>query len=239
MQFHGAAGMRQVRMTELDRNGRQQVEERGGLPGIELGVAWLHPAWIFDVSGEMYSAHISYAGQTQTGSRFDTDTGTKQSRLSLQASRRLSNTADLVAAVEWDYWRRDIASRGATLGLEERNLSLRLLAGTQVRMLQSRFADLTLKGLLILSSPENLKVRFGQNVFDQAALRTAQGIGGHLSIVLQRLAGSRLDIQTDYERLRIPRSSDVVLHRDGAAVGLLAQPKHLRSSLGAKIIYRF
>jgi hypothetical protein len=44
------------------------------------------------------------------------------------------------------------------------------------------------------------------------------------------LASTRVGIETDFEWMRIARSDDAILRKDGAAVGLLAQPEFAHAS---------
>jgi hypothetical protein len=238
-QAHASAGIRQVRMTEVDRSGRQLVEERGSLPGLEAGISYLAAGWSVDFSGETYGSSIAYDGRTQAGTPFASETGTTQSRVKLEALRQLSQALSLVGALEWDYWRRNIAGHGATLGLAENYATWRFLGGAQISMPPSRLGIMSVKTLLILCAPEQQEVRFALNTFDATTLRTAQGAGARLSLALARVANSGMDLQLDFEWLRVPRSDDVPLRRNGVEVGSLAQPEHVRSSLGIKATYRF
>jgi opacity protein-like surface antigen len=238
-EFHAAAGLRHAGTTETNRDGKQLVNENGTLPGIEAGAAYRLPNWTIGVSGEIYRGDLGYDGRTQTGAPFSTDTGTTQSRITLEVMREISDGLSLVGALAWDYWRRDIAGRATVLGLSERYDSWRVEAGIQARLAQYRFGALTARGSLLLSAPEKLEVRFEQGVFDPATLRTEKGTGARLALGLQRLAGTGVDLEADYEWLRIPRSDDAPLRRNGIVAGSVAQPEHVRSAFGIKAIYRF
>ncbi|MBK4735091.1 hypothetical protein [Noviherbaspirillum pedocola] len=238
-EFHAAAGMRQAETRELNRNGDRLVHERGSLPGIEVGAARVFGDWKLGASGEIYGGRLDYDGRTQAGAAFATDTGTTQSRISIEVARRLSDALSLVGALEWDHWRRDIEGRGAVLGLRERYDAWRLLGGAQVRLGQWPLGSASLRGLLVLSAPERMQVRFEQDVFDTATLDTSNGVGARLALGLSRIAGSGLDVEANYEWLRVARSDDAPLRRNGVVAGSVAQPEHVRSGFGIKATYRF
>lgn len=178
-EFHAAAGMRQADMREMNRDGARLVQERGSLPGIEVG------------------------------------------------------------ALEWDHWRRDIEGRGAVLGLRERYDAWRLLGGAQIWLGQWPLGSPSLRGLLVLSAPERMPVRFEQDVFGAATLDTSSGVGARLALGLSRIAEYALDVEANYEWLRVARSEDAPLRRNGLVAGSLAQPEHAHSGFGIKTTYRF
>lgn len=238
-EFHAAAGMRQAETREWNRDGGRLVQERGNLPGIEVGAARVFGDWKLGVSGEIYGGKLDYAGRTQTGAAFATDTGTTQSRISVEVAHRLSDALSIVGALEWDHWRRDIEGRGAVLGLRERYDAWRLLGGAQMRLGQWHLGSASLRGLLVLSAPERMQVRFDQDVFDAATLDTSGGVGARMALGLSRIAGSALDVEANYEWLHVARSDDAPLRRNGALAGSLAQPEHVRSGFGVKATYRF
>lgn len=238
-QFSGTAGARQVRMVESDRNGRQLVEERGVLPGVELHADYAERDWRVGVAGEIYGGNIAYDGRVQSGAGFATDTKTEQIRFSVEGARNITETTLLIVGIERDYWRRDILGRGTTLGMDEKYNSWRLLTGVQARVLQAPWADVSLKGLLIASSPEKLAVRFDNQLFDQAELATKSGFGARMSIGVRPAINPNIRVDTDFEWMRIGRSDDAILSKGDIPVGLVAQPEHVRKAFGIKINYRF
>jgi hypothetical protein len=238
-QFSGAAGMREVRTTETDRNVRRLVEEKGWLPGLELRADYLFSDWRFGVSGETYRHDISYEGRLQNGAGFSTDTETALSRISIDAARQITGATRLIAGIEWDHWQRNIEGRGNTLGLNERYTSWRLLGGGETRLLQSAWATINAKALLVMAAPEKMKVRFQNEVFDDAHLSTKSATGLRLAFGIQPAAVPAMTVTADFDWLRIARSDDAVLRRSGVPVGTVAQPEHTRQAFGIRLAYRF
>jgi hypothetical protein len=238
-QFSGGAGMREVRTTEADRNGRRLVQEKGWLPGLELRADYLFGDWRFGVSGETYRHDISYEGRLQSGAGFSTDTKTALSRVSIDAARQITTATHLIAGIEWDHWQRDIEGRGNTLGLNERYTSWRLLGGGETRVLQSAWATINAKALLVMAAPEKIQVRFQNQVFDDAHLSTKSGTGLRLALGLQPAAVPELTVTADFDWLKIARSDDAILRRSGVPVGTVAQPEHTRQAFGIRVSYRF
>lgn len=237
--FHAAAGMRHASVVETNRNGSRLVEEHGNLPGLEAGAAYRFGPWKIGASGEIYRGDLGYEGHTQAGAPFATDTGTTQSRIGVEIAREVSDTLSLFGALAWDRWRRDISGRTPVLGLAERYDAWRLEAGARLKLAQYRIGTLGMGASLLLSSPEHLEVRFEQNVFDAASLHTAWGSGARVAFGLMHFAGTGIDLEADYEWLRIPRSGDAPLLRNGNVAGSLAQPEHVRSGFGIRATYRF
>lgn len=237
--FSGAAGMRQVRVTETDRNGRQIVQERGWLPGLELRADRLSGDWRFGMSGETHGGDISYEGRLQSGVPFFTDTATKLFRIQLDFAKRITEATSMIGGVEWDRWQRNIEGRGAILGINERYTSWRLLAGGETRVLQSAWAAINAKALLVMASPEKIRVRFQNEVFDDARLSSKPTTGLRVAFELQPVAAPDLAVTADLDWLRIARSDDAVLRRGGVPVGVVAQPEHMRKAFGIRVSYRF
>lgn len=238
-EFNAGAGIRQVRVIETDRDGRQLVREKGWLPGLELRADYVLRDWRFGVAGAMYRHDIRHDGRLQTGAPFTTDTETTQTRVSLEVARQISDGAHLIGAIEWDQWRRHILGRGGVLGLDERYRSWRLLAGAETRLLQSSVADVNGKALLVVAQPERLRVRFDNQLFDDANLSTKSAVGLRLALAAQPAAMPNLSLAVEFDWLRVARSDDAVLRKNGAPVGLVAEPKHQRSAIGARVNYRF
>jgi hypothetical protein len=238
-QFSAGAGLRQVRVVESDRNGRQLVQEDGWLPGLDLRAEYAWQDYRFGVAGEIYRRDLGYQGSLQNGAPFSTDTETTLSRIRFDVTRRVGDHGRLMAGVEWDEWRRNILGRGAVLGLNERTRSWRLLAGGGARVLQSSTANVDLDASLVLAAPEKLSVSFQNRIYDDAQFSTRSAVGVRLALGVQPTAVPAMTISVDFDWLRVPRSDDAVLRRNGVAVGTLAQPEHSRRAFGIRMNYRF
>jgi hypothetical protein len=237
-QFSAGAGMRQAGMTETGKNGQTLVREEGWLAGLELRADHVLREWRMSVAAETYRNDIRYDGRLQNGAPFATDTDTRQTRASLELARRFGR-AGLIGAIEWDLWQRRILGHGGVTGMEERTVSWRLLAGAETGLMQSSRASARLKVLLVLAQPEKLRVRFGDQLFDDAALSTKRALGARVALEVQSAGMPRLSFAVDADWLRIGRSDDAPLRSNGNTVGLLAQPEHRRSALGLRVNYRF
>ncbi|WP_227753860.1 MULTISPECIES: hypothetical protein [Ramlibacter] len=237
--LYGAAGWRQVGMEEFARDGSRLVKEHGWLPGVEVNAIYRGGPWHAGLGAQVYGGSISYDGHTQSGAVYASETGTTQSRLSAEVGRHIDEGALLLAGIELELWRRDIAGRNATLGLQERYRNWRLIAGAQTEVLHSPLARLYLKGVLVVAAPERLDVRFENHVFDNAALSTRAALGPRITIGLQPAAAPGLLIESDLEWMRTGRSGDAALQDNGSTVGTLAQPTHVRTAFGIRAKYRF
>jgi hypothetical protein len=238
-QFSSGAGIRQVRVTETGKDGQQLVREQGWLPGLELRADYVLQDWRFSVAGEAYRHDIGYDGRLQNGTPFSTDTETALTRVSLEVARQLSDATRLIGAIEWDRWQRHILGHDGVLGLDERSSSWRLLAGAETRLLQSSAANVNAKALLVVAQPEKLRVRIDNQLFDDTDLSTKSAIGTRLAVDVQPAAMPNLSFGAEFDWLRISRSDNAVLRKNGVPVGLVTQPEHQRSALGVRVNYRF
>ncbi|MCC8401478.1 hypothetical protein LJ655_06145 [Paraburkholderia sp. MMS20-SJTN17] len=238
-QFSGAGGVRYATTEEVDTNGNPLVKEHGFLPGLEFKANYRKGDWLVTLGGEFYGGNLSYDGQMQNGTSFSTDTRTRQFRVTTEAGRYISDAVLLLVGTEWDYWKRDILGRGATLGMQEEYNSWRFLAGAQTRLLQASWSDIYLTGLLVVSSPEHLEVNFDNQLFDQANLTTKAAIGARFALEVRPKAYSNVSVESDFEWMRVGRSGDAILTKNGSPVGTVAQPEHVRKAIGIKIKYRF
>lgn len=238
-QFSAGAGVRQVRVTETDKNDRQLVREHGWLPGLELRADYAVGDWRIGAVGETYRERIAYDGQLQNGVAFSSDTQTAQSRISVEAARQLSDTWRLVGGLEWDRWQRTILGRNGVLGLSEQYSSWRVLAGAETRLLQWPAAAAHVKALVVIAQPEQLHVRFDNQLFDDADFSTKSAVGLRLALRVEANAMPKLSFTTDFDWLRIARSGDAALLKNGVQAGFVSQPEHQRCALGVRVNYRF
>lgn len=233
------AGLSQVSTVEKDQNGHQLVDEHGLLPGVELNEKYAGKNWRVGLTGEVYGGNIDYDGQSQGGTGFSSQTRTRLYRIRTEAEYNITEATVLIGGIEWEYWQRDILGQGATLGMDERYKTWRLLVGAQTRILQTSWADVNLKALLVESSPEHLNVNFGNQVFDEAELSTKPATGVRATLGVQPKAFPHIGIETEFEWTHIGRSGNAILTKDGVPVGTVAEPDHVRKALSVKVTYRF
>ncbi|MBK6296463.1 MAG: hypothetical protein IPF55_21335 [Rhodoferax sp.] len=233
------AGLRQVRMVESDQQGRPLVREQGQLPGLHGELAYQTGDWRLSASGGFYQRRIGYHGQVQDGPAFVSHTDTRHGRIGFEAAHALTPDTSLVGGFEWDHWRRDIEGRGSTLGLREHYSSWRWLAGARTLLAQHATASLTGSAKLVLAQPEQLRVRFDGDVYDEARFKTRSASGLRLILTLQPALAAKLSITAELDALNVRRSNDATLRQDGVAVGTVAQPRHSRRAFELRASYAF
>ncbi|WP_292931336.1 hypothetical protein [Noviherbaspirillum sp.] len=238
-QYSAGGGLRYVRMTESDNSGRQLVREHGWLPGLSLNATQRRDAWSIGVSGEIYGADLNYDGRLQNGVPFWTDTATTQGRIATELSRQLNENTAVVGGLEYDEWRRHVLGRGTVAGVNERYSSWRLLAGVATTAIRMPAASFTFKGLMIFARPERLRVHFENQLYDDVRFSTKPAIGLRLGMTAFPRALPNLSFGLDLDWMRIRRSDDGTLYKDGIPTGTVAQPEHQRSALGFHADYRF
>jgi hypothetical protein len=238
-QFSVGAGARLASMQEFAVNGSQLVKERGWLPGLELGATYSAGPWHVGINGETYRNDIAYDGQLQNGVAFSTTTDTAQDRLTIEIGRRLNDSASLLGGIELDRWKRRINGSGAILGLDERYKSTRLLLGAESSVLKTAWFAMSARALLVRSRPEHLDVAFGNQLFDDAALTTQAATGYRLAADFIPVSAPSMRVNLGFETLRIGRSGDTVLTRNGVVAGTVAQPEHRRNAFTLRVRYQF
>jgi hypothetical protein len=238
-QITGDAGLRYVRNTETGTGGKRLVREDGWLPGLGVTVGYVAGDWRVGMAGEIYSSDIDYDGQLQSGASFRTNTGTTQTRLRFDMGRQVTQNVQLLAAIEYDLWRRDIHGNATVLGIQEKTSSWRLLTGAKGRVAQWDAGTLDLQGFLVFSTAEQLRVRFDQQVYDDANFHTKSTLGVRLGATFQPSALPDFSVTAEFDWLEVGRSDDAVLRKNGMAVGTVTQPKHERASFGLRAAYRF
>jgi hypothetical protein len=238
-QFSADAGARYVRMAEIGADNRELVREYGWLPGIGLIAAYATQDWQFGLAGEFYRNDITYDGRLQNGAPFVSDTETTQRRIRLEAGKRITDAMQLTAAIEQDYWQRNILGRGSVAGMQEEYTSWRILAGAKYRMTQWSAGAVDVTGAVVFARPEKLRVRFDRQLYDDASLRTKSAVGFRLGLNFQPAKLPNLSLQTDFDWIRIGRSDNAVLRQNGVPVGFVTQSEHERTAFGLRANYRF
>lgn len=233
------AGARQVSMQEIAGNGQRLVQERGWLPGLELGATYASQNWRFRIRGETYRSDIGYEGQLQNGAAFSTTTGTVQDRLAFEVERQINASLILLGGVELDRWQRRIQGSASVLGLDENYRSTRLLLGAGSATMKTSYFDVSTKALLVIAQPEQLHVSFGNQLFDDAEFETKSATGLRLEADLIPAGAPDILLGLSFDTLRIGRSNDAVLTKNGLAVGFVSQPEHRRNAFTLRVRYQF
>ncbi|HYD81904.1 MAG TPA: hypothetical protein VEC06_19050 [Paucimonas sp.] len=235
----GGAGLQHTNLTEYAPDGRELVREHGWMPGILLHAGHTRGAWRFGLGASSFRRAIAYDGSLQNGVPFATDTDAVQERLGADVVYRLSETALLIGGLEREYRLRKIQGRGAVSGLDERSVSWRLLAGGQMRLVRSATATVDAQASLVLAQAERLRVRFERRLFDDTALSTKPAVGLRAAVTLVPTAAPRLSAVFEFDWMKVRRSDDAALRKNGLVEGSVAQPEHRRRSLAAYLAYRF
>lgn len=238
-QYSFDAGARYVRMTEKGPDGHELVRERGWLPGVGFGADYRTGEWRMGAAAEVFDGRIDYDGELQSGAAFASRTDTTQVRLRLEAGRKIGEATELVAGLEHDMWRRAIQGSGSVIGITERYRSWRLLAGAKSRLLQWDAGRLDGSAMLVMSSPERMRVQFGRNLLDDARLRTRSATGVRLGLSFQPNAMPSMSVEAGLDWIDIRRSRDEQVTRGGVVAGTIAQPRHERLAADLRIRYRF
>ena len=233
------AGLRQIHMLERDPQHRQLVREHGPLPGVQASATYQTGDWRLGLRGDLYQGSIGYQGQSQGGAGLVSHTGTTQLRTGLTAAFALTEHTSLMGALEHDHWRRRIEGRGTTLGLHERYQSWRVLAGAGTRLLTLAGASLDGGALLVWAQPEQLTVKFGGQVYDDAKLETRSARGLRLVFGLQPASTPKVSLNLEFDTLRIGRGDAATLFANGLAVGTVSQPDHRRQAVDLSLNYSF
>jgi len=226
-------------MQEFAASGARLVEERGWLPGLELGASYSSGQWRVGINGETYRNDIAYDGQLQNGAPFSTTSGTVQDRLALEIGRRLNDSVSLLGGVELDHWQRRIHGSGSVLGLNETYHSTRLLLGVESAVLKTAYFDMSARALLVRAQPEHLDVSFGNQLFDDAALTTQAATGFRLGADFIPACAPAMRVSLGFDTLRNGRSGDSMLTKNGLAAGFVSQPEHRRNAFTVRVRYQF
>jgi hypothetical protein len=225
-QGQAGAGLRKVSHTEDDSAGRRLVRETGWLPGIALGAAYTSGNITWSAALDWYRGDIDYRGQTQAGSPATSTTETALATLHLGASYTFQGAYSAKLALEGDYWKRDILGTGASIGLQERYRSERLVAGLAKTWHPS--AGMVAADIAVLfSTPERMRVGFS-GVLDRTSLRTESAPGLRIGARHRPAFAPALELRASYDWIKIARSEDAPVTRMGQFAGTVAQPEHAR-----------
>lgn len=229
-QWQGKAGLGVHHAGHAEYDGdRVLVRESGWLPGVLLEGSYTSGKLSWFAAGDWYHAGIDYRGQTQSGTAASSRTATTLATLRLGGNYRLAADFSLTAAVEADLWRRDIRSTSAATGLQERYRSERFVVGA-ARTWRPAAGPVLTDLALLLSTPERMRVDFS-GLLDQATLRTRRAPGLRLGASFYPAFAPSLELRAAYDWMRIKRSGDAPVTRNGRFVGTVAQPEHVRQGV--------
>jgi len=234
-QLQGKAGVaaRYASHTEYDSAGRRLVRESGWLPGLALDTAWTtgNASWFVGVN--WHRADIGYHGQTQGGVAAESSTATTLATLRVGGAYLLAREVSITAALEADLWRRDIRATGTAAGLQERYRSERVVLGAS-KTWQPAAGAVATDLALVLSTPERMRVGFS-GLLDTATLHTRSAPGLRIGASLHPAFAPTLELRGAYDWIRVRRSGDTPVTRDGQFAGTVAQPEHVRQGLSLTV----
>lgn len=230
--WEGSIGLggRGVIHAEYDTAGRRLVRETGWLPGIAMTAAYRTGDVTLFGGADWYRDDIAYRGQTQAGVRTNSTTSTTLATLRLGGAYAWGGGYAVLAALELDRWKRDIAGSGRSIGLQETYRSTRLVAGID-KSWQIAFGKMSADAALVLSAPERMRVGFS-GVIDPVSLETRRGHGFRFGASIRPAFAPRLEVRGQYDWLKVARSDDVPLGSSSGFLGTVAQPEHVRQGLG-------
>jgi hypothetical protein len=228
-QVGAGAGLRYAVHDEVDAGGHRLVRERGWLPGLALQAAYTAGALTWRAGAEVYQGDIDYSGRTQTGVPATSTTSTRLAAADIGAAYAFNGDVSLLALVETNRWRRDIAGTATAVGLQETYRSTRLLAGAAATW-RPAAGRLTAEAGLFLSTPERMRVAFSGR-YDPVCFDGGRIRGLRLDLALRPAQAPWLELRTRYEHARTPRSGNVPLTADGQYLGTVTQPEHTRQAL--------
>lgn len=232
-QGKAGAGIRGVSHTEDDNAGRRLVRETGWLPGIALGAAYTSGNLTWSASADWYRGDIGYRGQTQAGRAATSTTATGLASLRLGAAYQIKRGYSAEAALESDYWKRDILGTNTGIGLQERYRSERLILGVG-KAWHPPGGIVAANIAVVFSTPERMRVGFS-GMLDRAALHTRSAQGTRIGAQYRPAFAPSLELRATFDWIRIARSADAPVTRNGQFVGTVAQPEHTRQGLTVNV----
>ena len=231
-QWQGAIGVggRHASTTEVDHAGNVLVHETGWLPGISMRATYRDGGLSWITEGQVYKGTIQYHGQTQAGSAVDSTTDTGLTLLHIGGAYAIGGNYALLAAIEWEKWRRDIIGARGAAGLQEKYDAKRLSAGATKKWDLNDMATISFDAALVIAQPERLRVGFS-GLLDPASLDTKWSQGLRIGASIRPAAAPSLEFCIGYDWIKVPRSDDAPVTRNGQLVGTIAQPEHRKQAI--------
>jgi len=232
-QAQAGAGMRAVSHTETDNAGRRLVRESGWLPGLALQADYTSGKLTWSGALDWYRGDIDYRGQTQAGVAAASRTATGLTTLRVDAAYAIQNGYAATAAVEADRWKRDIRGTGNKVGLQERYRSERLIVGL-TKAWQLPGAVVAANAAVLFATPERMRVGFS-GVLDPVPLKTKRGHGIRIGAQYRPAFAPSLELRAAFDWIKVGRSEEAPVTRDGQFAGTVAQPEHVRQGLSVTV----
>jgi hypothetical protein len=232
-QAQAGAGARAVSHTETDNGGRRLVRESGWLPGLALQADYTGGKLTWFGALDLYRGDIDYRGQTQAGVAATSRTATGLAALRFGAAYAIQNGYSATAAAEADGWKRDIRGTGNKVGLQERYRSERFIVGLS-KAWQLPGALAAADVAVLFATPERMRVGFS-GIFDPVSLKTKRGHGIRLGAQYRPAFAPALELRASFDWIRIGRSEEAPVTRDGQFAGSVAQPEHVRQGLSVNV----
>jgi hypothetical protein len=239
-QWEGAVGAsgRHATMTEVDNAGNVLVRESGWLPGISMRATYKTGDLSWNAEGLIYNGTIQYHGQTQAGSAADSTTDTKLTLLRIGGAYDIGDNYSILTVIEWEKWRRDIIGTQGSAGLQEKYDTRRLIGGATKKWHLDGAATISLDAALVISQPERLRVSFS-GILDPASLETKWSQGLRIGAGIRPIGVPHLELRMGYDWVKVPRSDDVSVTRNGQLIGTIAQPEHRKQAVTFTASYIF
>lgn len=238
-QVSAAGGMRYFHMVERDSGGRRLVREQGWIPGVALSVSRTAGAWRIGLHGEHFQGSVDYDGRVQSGSPIASTTDTRQSRIAFELGHPLADRLEAIGGIEHELWHRRVHGGSTASGVTERYRSWRLLAGIDAGLPSWAATSGRLRFMLVAAQAERLEVQFDNRLFDDARFSTRPALGARLQLTLHPADYPKLSVGMELDWLRVRRSGDAALLKNGFTAGTVAQPEHVKSAVTLAVRYRF
>lgn len=232
-QTRAGAGVRTVSHTETDNVGRRLVRESGWVPGIALQADYTGGKLTWFGALDWYRGDIDYRGQTQAGVAAASRTATGLTTLRFGATYAIDNGYAATAAVEADTWKRDIRGTGNRVGLQERYRSERLIVGLS-KAWQLPGALAAADVAVLFATPERMRVGFS-GILDPVSLKTKRGHGIRIGAQYRPAFAPSLELRAAFDWIKVGRSEEAPVTRDGQFAGSVAQPEHVRQGLSLNV----
>lgn len=235
-QWRAAVGVseRQVTNTEYDKAANQLVREAGWLPGAVLTAAYETGRYAWFAGAEICNGGIDYHGQTQAGAAAASRTSMGLNAVRLGGAYAFSGNYSALAAIEWEKSTRDIIGIAGAAGLQEKTRTRRLVAGARKTWHPAATGEFAVDADVVLAEPERLQVGFS-GLLDPVSLETKRSQGIRIGARIRPAIAPWLELRSRYDWIKIPRSGDAPVNRNGQFFGTIAQPEHQQRAVSLTI----
>lgn len=223
-------GVHAHRLREHGADGTTLVRERGIGPRGELRLTYpLTDGVAMRASFGGWAAQADYDGRTQGGMPIASRTGTTSLVLQAALAWQPAGTGfGLTAGMQVERLRRRIRGTGGYGGLDETLLQPRWLLGAGWRT-----AETTLAAGVTWGPRASLSVRFENELFDPASIRSGRSTG--FTLEASRRLGQAWRVVAQADVLRVGAGPPSPLQRDGGTVGTVNQPGWRREQVSVLV----